>query len=42
MDAIPLRVTLDAAGNLFGTTNQGGKYGYGTVFKLALTSGSNP
>jgi len=35
-------VTLDAAGNLFGTTNQGGKYGYGTVFKLALTSGSNP
>ncbi|HKV80800.1 MAG TPA: choice-of-anchor tandem repeat GloVer-containing protein [Candidatus Sulfotelmatobacter sp.] len=35
-------VSLDAAGNLFGTTNQGGKYGYGTLFKLGLISGSNP
>ena len=27
-------LTLDAAGNLNGTTLQGGAYGYGTVFKL--------
>lgn len=28
-------VTLDAAGNLYGTTSLGGDQGYGTVFKLA-------
>lgn len=28
-------VTMDAAGNLYGTTRDGGPYGYGTVFKLA-------
>jgi len=27
-------VTLDAAGNLYGTTAAGGTYGYGTVFQL--------
>ena len=27
-------VIFDAAGNLYGTTNQGGAYGYGVVFKL--------
>lgn len=26
---------IDAAGNLFGVTNQGGAYGYGTVFRLS-------
>ena len=29
-------VTLDAAGNLYGTTSDGGTYGYGTVFQLKL------
>lgn len=28
-------VTVDGAGNLFGTTAAGGKYNFGTVFKLA-------
>lgn len=28
------RVTLDASGNLYGTTSLGGAYGYGTVFQL--------
>jgi hypothetical protein len=28
----------DANGNLFGTTNVGGAYGYGTVFEIAKTS----
>jgi uncharacterized repeat protein (TIGR03803 family) len=33
--AIPVAgVTLDAAGNLYGTTSAGGAYGYGTIFKL--------
>jgi uncharacterized repeat protein (TIGR03803 family) len=27
-------LTLDATGNLYGTTNVGGAYGYGTVFEL--------
>ena len=30
-------VTLDAAGNLYGTTSAGGSYGYGTVFQLKLS-----
>jgi uncharacterized repeat protein (TIGR03803 family) len=28
---------LDAEGNLYGTTSQGGVYGYGTVFELSAT-----
>jgi uncharacterized repeat protein (TIGR03803 family) len=28
-------VTLDASGNLYGTTSAGGTYGYGTVFQLS-------
>jgi uncharacterized repeat protein (TIGR03803 family) len=32
-------VIIDAAGNLYGTTQQGGAYGYGTVFELIPTSG---
>ena len=28
-------VILDATGNLYGTTNQGGDFGGGTVFELA-------
>jgi uncharacterized repeat protein (TIGR03803 family) len=33
--ATPLSaVTMDAAGNLYGTTSMGGAYGYGTVFQL--------
>jgi len=28
-------VTLDASGNLYGTTSLGGAYGYGTIFRLA-------
>ena len=30
----------DKAGNLYGTTTSGGKYNSGTVFELALSSGS--
>ncbi len=30
-------VTPDAAGNLYGTTNSGGTYGYGLVFELPYT-----
>jgi uncharacterized repeat protein (TIGR03803 family) len=30
---------FDAAGNLYGTTVEGGTYGYGTVFKLSPTGG---
>jgi uncharacterized repeat protein (TIGR03803 family) len=32
--AYPYGVVLDDKGNLFGTTNAGGKYNYGTVFEL--------
>jgi uncharacterized repeat protein (TIGR03803 family) len=32
--ASPNAVIFDAAGNLYGTTNQGGDYGAGTVFEL--------
>ncbi|HEX8817620.1 MAG TPA: choice-of-anchor tandem repeat GloVer-containing protein [Terriglobales bacterium] len=28
-------LTFDSSGNIYGTTTLGGKYGYGTVFKLA-------
>jgi uncharacterized repeat protein (TIGR03803 family) len=31
-------LTLDAAGNLYGTTSSGGAHGYGTVFKLTRTT----
>jgi uncharacterized repeat protein (TIGR03803 family) len=27
---------MDASGNLYGTTNAGGTYGYGTVFEVTL------
>src|ERR1019366_10452272 len=30
---------LDAAGNLYGTTSQGGTYNYGTVFELTPAAG---
>jgi len=33
-------VIKDAAGNFYGTTNQGGAYGFGTVFELVNTSGT--
>ena len=33
-------VTMDAAGNLFGTTSYGGSPNYGTVFKLTPESGA--
>jgi len=33
-------VTMDAAGNLYGTTYGHGAYGYGTVFKLSRKNGS--
>jgi uncharacterized repeat protein (TIGR03803 family) len=32
-------MTLDASGNLYGTTVTGGAFGWGTVFKLSRTSG---
>ncbi|HWY55663.1 MAG TPA: choice-of-anchor tandem repeat GloVer-containing protein [Terriglobales bacterium] len=32
------RLTLDSAGSLYGTSIQGGAYGYGVVFKLAPNS----
>jgi len=37
--AIPVAgVTLDASGNLYGTTSAGGTYGYGTVFQMTPSS----
>jgi uncharacterized repeat protein (TIGR03803 family) len=33
-------VIADSAGNLYGTTTDGGLYGFGTVFKLSPASGS--
>jgi uncharacterized repeat protein (TIGR03803 family) len=33
---------MDGAGNLYGTTNQGGTSGYGTVFKLTLPAPTIP
>ncbi len=33
-------LTMDAAGNLYGTTNGDGAYGYGNVFKLTRSNGS--
>jgi uncharacterized repeat protein (TIGR03803 family) len=35
--AYPNAVTHDAMGNLYGTTQEGGAFGYGTVFKLSKT-----
>jgi len=32
-------VVLDSAGNLYGTTSQGGAYGWGTVFELSPSEG---
>jgi uncharacterized repeat protein (TIGR03803 family) len=33
------KLTFDAAGNLYGTTNGEGAYGYGSVFKLSPSNG---
>jgi uncharacterized repeat protein (TIGR03803 family) len=33
-------LTMDAAGNLYGTTQRGGSNGYGSVFKLTRSGGS--
>ncbi len=33
-------LVLDAAGNIYGTTEMGGDYGYGTVFELTYSPGS--
>ncbi|MGC2110115.1 MAG: choice-of-anchor tandem repeat GloVer-containing protein, partial [Candidatus Korobacteraceae bacterium] len=35
----PSGLIFDASGNLYGTTRNGGDYGYGTVFELALKQG---
>ena len=35
-------LTLDTAGNLYGTTNVGGAYSYGTVFKLTPSGTETP
>jgi uncharacterized repeat protein (TIGR03803 family) len=41
--AYPLAdLLMDRDGNLYGTTNLGGAFGYGTVFKLALDASSTP
>lgn len=34
------RLTMDAAGNLYGTTNSEGAYGNGSVFKLSMLNGA--
>ncbi len=34
------RLTMDSAGNLYGTTSQGGQFGAGSVFKLTPALGS--
>jgi uncharacterized repeat protein (TIGR03803 family) len=34
----PVGATFDAAGNLYGTTAEGGSAGFGTVFKLTPSS----
>jgi uncharacterized repeat protein (TIGR03803 family) len=31
----PIDLISDGAGNLYGTTDSGGEYGYGTVFELS-------
>jgi uncharacterized repeat protein (TIGR03803 family) len=33
-------ISIDASGNLYGTTTGGGFFGYGTVFKFALNNGT--
>jgi uncharacterized repeat protein (TIGR03803 family) len=33
------RLVVDTAGNLYGTTNQGGGHGFGTVFEVVHTAG---
>ena len=35
-------VTIDAQGNLYGTTSGGGSSGWGTVFKLTGSAGDSP
>ena len=36
------KLALDAAGNLYGTTQYGGMYGYGSVWRFTPASGSTP
>ncbi|MGA8763329.1 MAG: choice-of-anchor tandem repeat GloVer-containing protein [Candidatus Sulfotelmatobacter sp.] len=38
---VPAGLTLDAAGNLYGTTEEGGEYGFGTVFELSSQGGGS-
>ena len=38
--AFPSSVTVDAAGNLYGTTNIGGDHGYGSVFRIDAATGA--
>jgi uncharacterized repeat protein (TIGR03803 family) len=33
-------LTMDSVGNIYGATNSGGVYGFGTIFKLALSNGA--
>jgi uncharacterized repeat protein (TIGR03803 family) len=33
------KLVMDSAGNLYGTTSDGGAYGNGNVFKLTLSNG---
>jgi hypothetical protein len=37
----PVGLTADGAGNLFGVTDQGGHFGWGTIFELKPSSGGN-
>ena len=39
-DGIWAGLTLDSAGNLYGTTVNGGDFGYGSAFELVNSSGS--
>jgi uncharacterized repeat protein (TIGR03803 family) len=39
--AVPLgKLVQDSSGTLYGTTNQGGEFGFGTVFALSYSAGS--
>lgn len=39
-DGSPSSLTRDGAGNFYGTTHLGGAYGFGSVFKVAFSSGA--
>jgi uncharacterized repeat protein (TIGR03803 family) len=38
---VPAGLAMDAAGNLYGTTEAGGYYGFGTVFELSPSGGGH-